>query len=178
MSAGKDFEALVREGVEMSGGYVMRIPDPQLRREEIGSGPRSFTRPAPFDLLAFLPFSGYQDDGCKGPAYCSPVAIECKSTKGKSFPFDRVRPHQVDGLTKHVRNPVPWMRSGVMIEFRDFKKIVYIDIDTYCAESSTSQRKSLTVDRAVEIGQVITVEVLRPRQRKKRPRITFDALYP
>lgn len=176
MTPGKAFEKEVRDGIENSGGKVMRIPDPQHRPEssEEGEGKKSagasrFTLRAPFDFLALIPF--FPPDALLGSLrQIAPVAIECKSVAGSSIPFASVKPHQVRGLMEFANEPCA-VPAGVMIEFRgDGGKVVYVDILQWSAEAQQSPRKSLTAQRAAEIGIVID-RAKTGKQRKERLRI-------
>lgn len=99
-------------------------------------------------------------------------AFELKICKGTSLPFSAVQPHQVDALLA-VKNtgleykipddtrgtkPFDCFRlkgnAEVVILFytRGTEHFYRIDVDTWVHEVATSARKSLTEDRAKEIG--------------------------
>ena len=109
------------------------------------------------------------------------TAWELKIVKLKSMPFDAVKEHQVKALLDarfcglyHKINDAPWggkMRfttpkpfdcfniaeaeAYVVIWFyhpRQKKEMIWIDINDFVDEKDTSKRKSLTEERAKEIG--------------------------
>jgi len=101
-------------------------------------------------------------------------AFELKLSKGKSIPFDAVMVHQLAGLriAKHGRlaykiaddsqgsKPFDcFLLAGtdawVVIMFweRGQKEFFLIDVDVFVAEQQNAKRKSLTEQRAREIGQ-------------------------
>jgi hypothetical protein len=101
------------------------------------------------------------------------AVFELKLTKGISLPFDAVLPHQLDSLlnAKHrklgykipddsvgykpfdsfVVSKVP---AYIVVRFykRGDKKFYMIDVDDWVLESEKSKRKSITEERAAEIG--------------------------
>lgn len=100
-------------------------------------------------------------------------AFELKICKGKSLSFSLVREHQVQALlaTKHGKivykipddsfgyKPYDTMfyckaEAWIVLMFytRGTKKFYMIDIDDWLHEQETSDRKSLTPERAAEIG--------------------------
>jgi hypothetical protein len=169
-TTGKKFEALTKESVEMCGGKVQRIPDPQYHPGE--SSERRFTARAPFDFLFYM-----RDH--LAPECIETVAVECKTVKGQPMPFGRLKKHQSEGLTKHASDPCG-MPAGVLAEYQTHAHldnvIVWIPIDAWHREEKTCGRKSLRFERACEIGRRIPLEVLKKGQRKKRPRITVETL--
>ena len=104
--------------------------------------------------------------------YGSTCAIEIKICKTGSLPFSRLEEHQKNALllTKHgcvvhkipdagYQNPFDAFMlchepAFVVIMFweRGKKEFFVIDIDVWVAEESSSKRKSLTEDRARDIG--------------------------
>lgn len=104
------------------------------------------------------------------------AAYELKLARGNSLPFSSVQEHQVNallvvstGTLVHkiadcgYQNPFDsFVLSGakayVVIAFNgDIKKFVLIDIQTFIQEARSSHRKSLTMERAFELGQVVDV---------------------
>lgn len=104
-------------------------------------------------------------------------AFELKICKGKSLPFNAVKDHQIDNLriAKHSDKGLVYkipddsigvkpfdsfklvcVPSFVVIMFykRGQKEFIMIDVDKYVEEVNNSERKSLTEDRAKEIGIV------------------------
>lgn len=110
------------------------------------------------------------------------AAIEVKITKDKSLPFSAVKDHQIAGLsvakhgtlsykipdTGYDQKPFDMVvfqnaRAFVLIMFwtRGCKTCYLIDIDVFLKEKNESEkpkkRKSLTEERAREIGEEITL---------------------
>ena len=103
--------------------------------------------------------------------------FELKLTKGKSLPFRSVQEHQQYALlaAKHhqivykipdsgFQNPFDSLaihksQAWIVVMFYELGKREFflIDIDTWVEEVKTSKRKSLTEDRAREIGLVCSL---------------------
>lgn len=104
--------------------------------------------------------------------YLGSGAFELKICKGTSLAFDAVQPHQVDALLA-VKNTgleykIPDDTRGskpfdcfrlqgdafvvIMFYQRGTNEFYLIDVDTWVREIATSDRKSITEDRAKEIG--------------------------
>jgi hypothetical protein len=111
----------------------------------------------------------------------SSACFELKSTPGTSLPFSSLEPHQRDNLLKakhgrlyhrlsdlgnfsgiHQKQPFDcFMLSGVKafvvpmynVKERGNKVFYLIDIDAWCEEEKKSDRKSLTEERAGQIGK-------------------------
>lgn len=105
-------------------------------------------------------------------------AYELKLTKNTSLPFNALARHQRDALYHakhgHVVFKIPDDSVGqkpfdafmlvnvpayvaVMFYERGQKEFYLIDIDMWVQEEDLSTRKSLTPERAAEIGQVCTL---------------------
>lgn len=103
-------------------------------------------------------------------------AFEAKICKEQSLPFDTVKDHQISSLyqVKHgtfnfkipdagFQNPYDGfqfkMGKAYVILFwyqhRDDKRFTMIDIDMFCEEKRTSDRKSLSYERSCEIGKCL-----------------------
>lgn len=104
----------------------------------------------------------------------SSAVFELKICKGKSIPFNAVQTHQLANLRIAKRGILPYkiddgsigqkpfdivcvnkVPSYVVIFFyqkRGDDEFVVIDVDHYIDEMETSERKSLTKERAEEIG--------------------------
>lgn len=106
------------------------------------------------------------------------AAIEVKITKEKSLPFNAVKDHQIAGLlvakhgtlsykipdTGYDQKPfdmVVFQGAGayilVMFWKRGCKTCYLLDIDVFLKEKKTSDRKSLTEERACELGETIVL---------------------
>lgn len=104
------------------------------------------------------------------------AAFELKCTKEKSLAFNKVEPHQKANLllAKHrclvfkipdlgsqnpfdsfILNSVP-AYIVIMFEAKS-REFVMINIDNWVNEEKISKRKSITKDRAYEIGTVYTL---------------------
>lgn len=101
-------------------------------------------------------------------------AFELKLVKGNSMPFSAVMEHQVQNLliVKHsiltykipdagiAQKPFDCFtlkgNAFIVINYyiRGQKEFVIIDIDDFVKEKETSERKSLTEERAKQIGNV------------------------
>lgn len=112
---------------------------------------------------------------CKHIFYKTAV-FELKISDGKSLPFSDVADHQISSLyaAKHgnlvmkipdtgFQNPfdsfmMVMVPAYVVIMFkaqeRNRKEFIMVDIDTFCEEKRISDRKSLTEDKAKEIGKI------------------------
>jgi len=103
-------------------------------------------------------------------------AFEAKICKEKSLSFDAVKDHQITNLyqTKHSlwnfkipdagwQNPFDGLQlkmvpSYVIIfwyQHHNDKRFTMIDIDDFCEEKRISIRRSLTFERASEIGKTL-----------------------
>ncbi len=77
--------------------------------------------------------------------------IECKNTKRKSFPFEQIKPHQVESLLLWEREDAKRV-ALVAIRYETEKRMFLVPIHEIAAEINGSGRKSLHVDRAAELG--------------------------
>lgn len=104
--------------------------------------------------------------------YRNTGAFELKLSKTGTLPFSAVKPHQRDALFHAKRNVMAYkipddtysqkpfdcfsfagVPAFVVIMFRGKQKHFYlIDIDRWIREQNTSGRKSITEERAAEIG--------------------------
>ncbi len=103
-------------------------------------------------------------------------AFEAKICKDQSLAFDAVKEHQISSLyqAKHSlwnfkipdagwQNPFDGLQLKMVPSFvvifwyqhRNDKRFTMIDIDMYCEEKRTSNRKSLTYERSCEIGKCL-----------------------
>lgn len=109
-------------------------------------------------------------------AWTTTAAFELKVSSTSSLPFNHVQPHQEAALVaaKHAKcifkipdagwqNPFDSFiltNAGAFIvvmyhsKLRGRKEFVMIDIDVWMKERKSSERKSLTEERAKSIGQV------------------------
>ena len=106
--------------------------------------------------------------------YNESCAYELKAVKGASCPFSALAPHQKGNLlaVKHggMNYKIPDLGNqnpfdgvflkglpayvGIMFNTEKQKRVFYwIDIDTFTSAEATALRKSLTEDRAGQIGR-------------------------
>lgn len=71
-------------------------------------------------------------------------AWELKQTQKDYLPFSAVMPHQLDALCI--------VKGTVVIKYPEFFCLIYVD--TFIKERNSSDRKSLTSERAKEIAQI------------------------
>jgi len=115
---------------------------------------------------AFNRWARYRWDG-------GSAAFELKLARGSSLPFNALAPHQKVSLklSKHsiliykapdLGNLNPFdtfvmqeASAFIAVMFLPEQKVFYlIDIDVWCAEEETSSRKSLTEERAEQLGML------------------------
>ena len=118
----------------------------------------------------------YKDDTAGFKGVCNPAdfrlykfpltfLIECKSHKGKSLPFDKIRKGQIEKLLEDVRyNGVV---GGFLINFRELEETYYVPVDNVYQYMQTAHRKSIPVEWCRISG-------VRIEQRKKRVRYSYD----
>lgn len=104
----------------------------------------------------------------------SSAVFELKICKEKSIPFNAVQPHQLTNLKIAKDNILPYKIDDMSIGQKPFDivcmrkvpayvviffyqkrgddEFVVIDVDHFIDEMETSKRKSLTKERAIEIG--------------------------
>lgn len=111
----------------------------------------------------------------------SSAVFELKICKEKSIPFNAVQPHQLANLSIAKKGILPYkiddssigqkpfdivcmnkVPAYVVIFFyqkRGDNEFVVIDVDHFIDEMETSERKSLTKERAIEIGQIYSLSL-------------------
>ena len=87
--------------------------------------------------------------------------FELKSHKGKSLPFEKIRENQLIGLSNYSR--LDGVVSGVIINFRDYEKTLYIPIRDLIVFMSTTERKSIPIEWCEEHGVLVEQKKLRTR---------------
>ena len=119
----------------------------------------------------------YKDDTAGFKGVCNPAdfriykypltfLIECKSHKGKSLPFDKIRRDQIEKLVEDSLN-FTGVYGGFLINYRDLEETYYICAGAVLTYINHAERKSIPVEWCKENG--IKVE-----QRKKRVRYSYD----
>jgi penicillin-binding protein-related factor A (putative recombinase) len=111
--------------------------------------------------------------------WMSSAVFELKICKEKSIPFNAVQPHQLANLRIAKNGVLPYkiddsslgqkpfdivcmskVPAYVVIFFyqkRGDNEFVVIDVDHFIDEMETSDRKSITKERAIEIGQIYSL---------------------
>lgn len=110
----------------------------------------------------------------------SSAVFELKICKEKSIPFSAVQPHQIRNLEIAKSGILPYKVEDVGFSEKPFdifcvagvpayvviffyqkrgdNEFVIIDVDHFKEEMSTSERKSLTKERAIEIGTLYSLK--------------------
>jgi len=110
----------------------------------------------------------------------SSAVFELKICKEKSIPFNAVQVHQVRNLKTAKHSILPYKVSDVGFDEKPFDifcvsgvnayvviffyqkrgddEFVIIDVDHFIDEMETSDRKSLTKERAIEIGSLYSLK--------------------
>lgn len=83
MSRGKAFEADFKRSLDARGAYVHRINDAVS-----WNGRKMVGAKTPADFIVWWPNAEHTES----------VMAECKAINGKSLPFDRLQPHQLEAL--------------------------------------------------------------------------------
>lgn len=128
-----------------------------------GSNNLRFSSKTPFDYLMW--------DSIRHRLY----ALEMKTVSGKSISFERTKKdkgdihyHQIQGLNKW--NKYDGITCGLIIEFREIEKTVFIDISQMNRIMNLIPKKSFSFNDLdeYEIKYIIVA------QTKKRTRYTYD----
>ena len=77
------------------------------------------------------------------------IDYEAKETVKDYFPYGHIFAHQINHLKICKRHGG---KAFVIIYFRVTNEVILIDIDSFTKEMEESTRKSITIDRAKEIG--------------------------
>lgn len=118
----------------------------------------------------------YKDDTAGFYGVCNPAdfriykypltfLIECKSHKGKSLPFDKIRKGQIEKLVEAER--YSGVFGGFLINFRDLEETYFLPVLAVDRYIKTADRKSIPVAWCKDYG-------IRIEQHKKRVRYTYD----
>lgn len=119
----------------------------------------------------------YKDDTAGFKGVCNPAdyrvykypltfLIECKSHKGKSLPFDKIRRDQIEKQANYILN-YKGVYGGFLINYRDLEETYYIRAGAVLSYLSHAERKSIPVEWCRENGK-------RVEQTKKRVRYSYD----
>ncbi|MEG0790964.1 MAG: hypothetical protein RSG23_04995 [Gordonibacter sp.] len=138
VNAGKRFEGKIRKSLELKG-YVQRIQDKMF----MGQNGFPLSRQSEGD---FWHFTG---DG-------HGFLIECKATKLKSFPFDKLRPEQERELLR-FDDVADNFHGVVALNFyaenlRERNRCFVLAIQDYMAYKDTCGRASMPLDAAEGLG--------------------------
>jgi recombination protein U len=119
----------------------------------------------------------YKDDTAGFKGVCNPAdfrvykhpftfLIECKSHKGKSLPFDKIRRDQIEKQVKYILT-YNGVFGGFLINYRDLEETYYVNAGCVLSYMNNANRKSIPVEWCRESGK-------RVGQTKKRVRYSYD----
>lgn len=143
--------------------YVLLCRLPDSAQSFGGSNNLRFSRKNPFDYIMW--------DSKQRLLY----ALELKTVKGKSISFERSKEengeihfHQIEGLKEW--NKYDNTICGLVVEFRELEKTIFIDIEEFNRLMVLIQKKSFNLDDLMTNGIKHTVIA----QKKARTRYTYD----
>lgn len=143
--------------------YVLLCRLPDAAQSFGGSSKLRFSRKNPFDYIMW--------DSKNKLLY----ALELKTVKGKSITFERskddtgeIHLHQIEGLSEW--NKYENTKCGLIIEFRQLEKTIFIDIEEFKRLVEVIPKKSFNYDDLEIYG--IRHAVI--EQKKARTRFTYD----
>jgi recombination protein U len=145
MGPGKKFEQDFQNSVP-TGFYYYRLRDAAGWR--VGTETR-FSVSNDYDLFMY--------------ALGSLFAIELKTSKGTSIPFNSLRLNQEQGLMKAAAHE--GVLAGVLVQMRKYDEIFWVPIWEWVSAKARLSRKSLGMTELRDIG--IPVAFWRPRTRIK-----------
>lgn len=136
---------------------------------ELNRASENFTPRQPYDLQITAPAVVLGGDkprhGFPWPQVC--FALELKSSATKRLPIVDIKPHQIDGLV--AARSAGWV-AGLLIEFRATEpaEVVHVPVSQFLSWLSRSERKSLPLADALEIGERVDYLPKAPRQHYER----------
>lgn len=131
---GKEFERRFRDSIP-DNVYQYRLRDCPGAWGGDGGGAVRFTPSNDYDLLMY-----------KAPWM---FALELKSEGGTSFRFDRIRKNQLKGLLyAHARGVI----SGIVIEWRKYGVVYFVDTEKIYTFSTESTKKSMSFNDCENLG--------------------------
>ena len=159
VNAGKLFEEDFRKSTP-SRVKLYRLPDP----------PQSFVRSSGARFSWKNPFDYFLWDGGHHSLY----ALELKSVQGKTISFER-NPEEIGKIHYHqIMGLLEWSKygaiCGLIIEFRDIEKTVYIDINEFVRMMGLTFKKSFSYDDI----SIYNIEHITIPQRKLKTRYRYD----
>jgi len=123
MKSGKDFEDRIAKRLKRAGCFVQKLYDAPAAfgpdREVLPGARTAFTPKNPYDFIVTLDAGEECRGGVRLPTYFN-YALECKTTKGKRFDVNSVKPHQLKGLLAF-----PGV-SGVVVELREVTRCFFV----------------------------------------------------
>lgn len=159
MNIGKIFEEQLGKSVP-DYALIYRLADPA---QSFGGGKTRFSAKNPFDFLLW--------DSKRHVLY----ALEAKTVSKKSISFERTKEdngnihlHQIEGLS--AWNRFDGIVCGLVIEFREIEKTIFLDINEMNKVMTGISKKSFSIDDLDKNG--ISYFVI--PQTKKRTRYTYD----
>ena len=160
MNQGKVFEQSFSKSVP-NYALLYRLPDPAQSFDTQNN--LRFSRKNPFDFILW--------DSNKHILY----ALEMKTVSGKSISFERkkedkgmIHYHQICGLNKW--NTFDGITCGIIVEFRQIEKTVFIDIEQMNRIMNVVQKKSFSFDDLDDCDIKYTII----EQKLARARYTYD----
>ncbi len=139
---------------------LYRLSDPA---QSFGGGNLRFSAKNPFDFLLW--------DSKRHILY----ALEAKTVSGKSITFERdkedkgeIHIHQINGLNSW--NKYDGITCGLLIEFRELEKTIFLDIEDMNKVMILLTKKSFTIKDLEEYK----IPFFTIPQTKKRTRYTYD----
>lgn len=147
---GKRFEEDFQASCEAAGLYAFKL------RDCGGWGKDSALRFTPSNPFDFFVYDGKLL-----------LALELKSTKGKSLRYDSVRDNQYAGLHNAKAHGVV---SGVVVNFRDVNRTFFIEVGELEYMDNWSKKMSFNVEEAERVGVEILPKEL-PANRRPRWRV-------
>lgn len=137
MNIGKKFEQIFKQDWEetVQNSFIYRLKDTQ---------------------------SGYKGVGNVSDFICYKLPnlflVECKTHKGKYFPFSAFRQYEV--MKKYV--DMPGIKAGVVLWMRDYDMVIWVPIQVFI-ELENRGAKSLSIDEINKRSDIIRVDYIKKR---------------
>lgn len=159
------------EGKIFEQQWKKSIPDYALLFR-LHDAAQSFSRSKDLRFSSKNPFDYILFDSDRRILY----ALELKTVKGKSIPFERdnekkssgIHLHQIEGLKEWDHYPATV--CGFVIEFRQIEKTVFIDVKELLRLIELIPKKSFSFDDLNKYG----ISYIMIAQKKARTRFTYD----
>jgi recombination protein U len=89
--------------------------------------------------------------------------LEMKSHKGKSIPFGKLTPDQIQGMGEHADRP--GVRAGFVMNFRELGETFFVDVGDVIEFVCEGKRQSFPIDWCRQVGQRVEQTLVRTRYR-------------